>query len=644
MVYLENLNEAQKEAVLHTEGPLLILAGAGAGKTKTITHRILHLIHKGVAPHQILAVTFTNKAAKEMRERVDLLLEDDKTQDKPFLKNTKPFVSTFHALGVHILRENASILGLKKFFPILDRSDSVRLIKKAMEERGVDPKQFDPKKILGTISRAKGDGMTLNSYQAHMGNAFYPRLVSDVWRSYDALLKKEGSLDFDDLLLKTVQLLKASSEVLSRYQDLWKYIHIDEYQDTNRIQYELAELLARKHGNICVVGDIDQNIYSWRGADIDNLIAFPERHPQARTILLEQNYRSTKTIVSVSNEIIKKNVRRKDKTLFTENPEGELISLTVALNEEDEAKKITEKIKTLIRDKAKPSEIAILYRANFQSRVLEDVLLHESIPYKILGTRFFERKEVKDVLSYLRASFIPENTADISRIINTPARGVGKVTLLKVLAGKKDELPPATRKKVDEFYTLLGDIQKTALAEPPSKTVQYIIQKTGLEESLKGQGEEGIERLENIKELATLAARYDHLPPEEGVEHFLADAALASDQDELDRNENNAVTLMTVHAAKGLEFDYVFVTGLEEGLFPHERNPEDGVDDEEERRLFYVALTRARKQVFLSYASVRTIFGSRQWNVPSEFITDIDESLLEVENGGVEPLRTIYLE
>ncbi|MEX0917381.1 MAG: UvrD-helicase domain-containing protein [Candidatus Paceibacterota bacterium] len=643
MSYLDELNESQKEAVLHTEGPLLILAGAGAGKTKTITHRILHLIHKGTAPEDILAVTFTNKAAKEMRERVFSLLEHDQTQDAPNGKNT-PFVATFHSLGVHILRENARLLGVRRFFPIFDRSDSVRLVKRAEEERGIDPKQFDPKKILGTISRAKGDGVSLDAYRAESGNSFYPRIVADVWSAYEKLLKKEGAFDFDDLLVKTISLLKNNEDILKRYQETWKYIHIDEYQDTNKVQYELAELLSSGYGNICVVGDIDQNIYSWRGADIDNLIAFEDRHRNTKVILLEENYRSTQTIVAVSNEIIKKNRKRKEKTLYTKNPEGEKLSLYVAMNEEDEARHVAVEIKELMKNKTPPQEIAVLYRANFQSRVLEDVLLQENIPYKLLGTRFFERKEVKDVLSFLRAALVPENSMNLSRIMNVPPRGIGKVTLLKVLAGKRGELPASTKKKVDEFFFVLEKIKETALKEKPSKTIQHIVKNTGLETHLKNSGDEGVERLENIQELSTLAARYDHLPPEEGVELLLADAALASEQDEMDRNKHEAVTLMTVHAAKGLEFDFVFVTGLEEGLFPHERNPDDSVDEEEERRLFYVALTRARKKIFLSYASVRTIFGSRQWNIPSEFITDIDDEWIDVKDGSMTPLKTIYLE
>lgn len=621
MDYLAELNEQQKEAVEHTEGPLLVLAGAGAGKTRVITHRIIHLIRGGVAPENILAVTFTNKAAGEMRERVKKLMDDDRPQQK-----TSPFVSTFHSLGVYILRGHAPLIGLTRHFTIYDRNDSVRAVKEGIINSGYDPKQYEPRKVLSSISKYKGDGVPLSEFSA--GNNFYKKLVGEVWGKYEETLLKEKALDFDDLLLKTYQILNEHEDVREKYNSIWKYVHVDEYQDTNNVQYNIARLLS-ENNNVCVVGDIDQNIYSWRGADIENILAFEKHFPGAKTILLEQNYRSTKNIIQVSNDIIKKNTNRKEKNLFTENPDGDLLHLYGAYDEHDEARHVAEKAGELINAGASPKEIAILYRANFQSRVLEEAFMYSGIPYRLLGTKFFERKEVKDVLSFIRLALNPESTSDLKRIINIPARGIGKVTLLKILEGKQNELSPAMRAKVDDFYSLLNEISNQIFILKPSELVKFVIQKTGISGMYK-KTEEDQERMENIKELVTLSTKYDKLTPEEGIEKLIEESALQSDQDEL-KEEKDAATLMTIHASKGLEFDYVFITGLEDGLFPHERMGSEEKDDEEERRLFYVALTRARKRIFLTYTNVRTIFGSKQVNVPSEFVNDIDPEMIEVD-------------
>ena len=648
-----SLNTAQQRAALHKDGPLLIIAGAGAGKTKTITERIVRLVKGGVAPAEILAVTFTNKAAREMTERISHRLENDSELNRPLSFTERPFVSTFHSLGVHIIKENSHLLGLNRRFAIFDRADSKKAIKQAMEEVGVDPKQFDPNKILGSISRAKGNAQTLTVYQEETGRDFYPTIVTKIWKNYEAILAKEKALDFDDLLLKTVWILKNHPQILEHYQNTWRYIHIDEYQDTNQVQYKITRLIAAKHRNICVVGDIDQMIYSWRGATLDNILNFEKDYPDATVVLLEQNYRSTKIILEAANRIIEKNVHRREKKLFTENAEGEPIGIYGAYDETDEADFIAEKAAHHIANGVSPREIAVLYRANFQSRVLEEAFLNHNVNYQVLGTRFFERKEVKDVLSYLRAALTPDSSADISRVINVPVRGVGKVTLAKVLSGQRQNLPSAMAQKIDDFYTILEDIRQHALSQPPSETIKFIVKRSGIEATLKkSSSEDDAERLENIKELASLAIRYDDSTPEEGIERLLIDAALASDQDTLVKNEE-AVKLMTVHASKGLEFDYVFVSGLEEGLFPHERFSSEGAgkssghDDEEERRLFYVALTRARKKIYLSYAGIRTVFGSKQVNVPSEFIMDMDDDLTtpeERQGKRKTGIKTIYFD
>lgn len=626
-----HLNARQKEAVEATEGPLLILAGAGAGKTKTIAERIRHLIHKGVTPSSILAITFTNKAAKEMRDRVDRLLREDSGLNRPVSMEERPFVSTFHALGVHILRQNSGKLGLTRHFAIFDKDDSKRAVKEALVNQGLDPKTHEPERILSIISKEKGRDTTYEEYALHNEGGYFSGVVTDVWKDYEKILKRDKALDFDDLLLKTVRLLRDNPAVRDYYQKVWPYVHIDEYQDTNKVQYEIARLLVGEKNNICVVGDIDQNIYSWRGADIGNILKFERDFPGAKVVLLEENYRSTKNILSAANFIIEKNKIRREKNLFTENVEGEKLGLFTAFDEVQEANFVAERAEECIKGGVRPEEIAVLYRANFQSRVMEEAFLERGVPYQLLGTRFFERKEVKDVISYLRAALNEESLADMKRIINTPARGIGKASVTKIFADDEGSLTASTRQKLADFKKLLKEIGEKARGGRPSETVAFIINASGLEAEWKAGSAEDLERLENAYELAAFAARYDHLQPEEGLESFLSDAALQSDQDELSE-EKKGVRIMTVHASKGLEFDVVFVTGLEDGLFPHQKITKEGItpeEAEEERRLFYVALTRARKKVFLSYAQIRTVFGSREVNIPSEFIFDVPEELTE---------------
>lgn len=626
MQHLQGLNDKQREAVERTDGPLLILAGAGAGKTKTLTHRIAHLVHTGIAPHKILAVTFTNKAAKEMKDRVASLLDHDQ-----LIGRGLPFVSTFHSLGVSIIKEHPSVFGTKKHFSILDSKDSLKMIKDSLKESGFDPKEFEPKKAAGIISRQKNLGFTVDEMRNNVQSAV-EELVVEVWDKYEKKKRKEDSFDFDDLLLLPMRALEENRELSAFYQDKWSHIHIDEYQDTNEVQYRIALALTGADKNICVVGDGDQNIYSWRGANLRNILNFEHDFPGAHVVLLEQNYRSTKNILSAANSVIEKNTKRKKKVLFTENTDGEKIHYYTARNEWDEAHFVSETIQGLLNKGANPKDFAVLYRANFQSRVLEEAMLSASIPYTVLGVKFFDRKEVKDVLSYIRAALNPDSLSDISRVINFPKRGIGKVTIAKLFAGERAGLSPATGAKIDGFYRVLDQIKEACETKEPSEAVLFAIQKSGIEDEYKTSAtEEDFERLENIRELITFAKKYDGL--EDGLSLMLEDAALASDQDTLtveEKQAKNAVKMMTVHASKGLEFPHVFIVGLEQDLFPHARDNSQSVEEaEEERRLFYVAITRGEQKVYLSRAIMRTIFGETKLQYPSEFIADIPEELIE---------------
>jgi DNA helicase II / ATP-dependent DNA helicase PcrA len=628
------LNEAQKKAVETTNGPVLIIAGAGAGKTKVITHRILNLIRKGIPPQSILAITFTNKAAKEMKERVSILLSEDTRLNLPISINERPFISTFHALGVHIIRENAEFLGLNRHFTIFDRNDSRRAIKESMTQCSVDPKKFEPGVVLNMISRAKGESLNQIEY-SDSAKDYIQETVAQIWQKYDNILAKEKALDFDDLLLKTALLFEKNKTIRERYSDIWKYIHVDEYQDTNRVQYKIAKYLAESHKNICVVGDADQNIYSWRGATIKNILDFEKDYPEATVITLEKNYRSTKTILAAANNVIEKNTMRKKKTLYTDNDQGEKISLIISYTDVDEARTIADISRSLVENGESPREIAVLYRANFQSRLLEESFIKKNIPYQLVGIRFFERKEIKDVLSYIRAALNRESWNDISRIINTPSRGIGKATIAKIMSGREDLLSLAIREKIKNFWKLLDDIKKEIFEKMPSEVVKFVIQETGMERALQKGDSADEEQLLNIRELVSVATQYDNPSSESAgpkyIDALLDNAALATDQDDLTKEEN-AVKLMTVHASKGLEFKHVFIAGMEQDLFPFKHIDEKNIDqseEEEERRLFYVALTRAKKKVYLSYAMIRTIYGAQRVNTPSEFIEDIEKILID---------------
>lgn len=638
MNYLDSLNEKQREAVLHTEGPLCIVAGAGAGKTKTLTHRIMHLVKQGVVPHEILAITFTNKAAKEMAERVVKLIESESSINLPVGFTERPFVATFHRLGVFVLKHDGERLGIKKRFTIMDRDDAMRSIKKAIKNCGLDPKEHEPKKYLGIISKKKGDGITHLEHEANASGYYGDELVTQIWNEYERILAEENALDFDDLLLKPVVLFRKHADLREKYQGMWSHIHIDEYQDTNKVQDEIAETLAEKHRNICVVGDADQTIYGWRGAHIKHILQFGKKYQEAKTVLLEENYRSTKRIIAAANDIIKKNQFRHDKNLFTSRGEGEKITVADFMTARDEAHFVAETCSNLIREGVEPKHIAVLYRANFQSRSLEEAFLNLHVPHQVLGTRFFDRREVKDILSFIRAARNRDAVADMERVINVPPRGIGKVTLAKMVSKKEDELTASMRAKVDGFYNMLREIFEASEKLVPSELIRFVLSRTGLDVHLRKGDEEDQERLENIQELATLANRYDTMPVGEGIEQMIEDATLAGEQDSMDhrtdKKDENSVKLMTVHAAKGLEFGTVFVTGLEAELFPHKGFGEEGRDDEEERRLFYVAVTRAKEKLYLTYTHLRTIFGSETFREPSEFIGDLDPEYTEVMGDG----------
>ncbi len=630
-----NLNKAQQEAVMHTEGPLLIVAGAGAGKTKTLTERIVHIILSGVAPENILAVTFTNKASAEMRERVEKAIAKHKIEGVPV-------ITTFHRLGGSIIRDHAGYYGLTKFFSIFDQDDSMSLIRESMREFGIDPKLLDPKRVKHIIGEYKMNGDTPDTLFAKVANQAESDTVR-IWRSYEEKLKKSKAVDFDDLIVKAVRLLEKEPTIRAEYQKRFQYIHVDEYQDTNEMEYRMVKLLAGEKKNICVVGDTDQNIYSWRGAKIKNMIHFEKDFPGAKTVFLEQNYRSTSRILDAANAIIIKNTVRIPKNLFTELGTGEKLVRYEGFSETDEARFVAQESQKLIASGISPEEIAVLFRANFQSRVLEEAFIYADVPYRMIGTQFFERAEVKDIISYIRVAVNRDSLADMKRTINKPKRGVGDASVAKIFAGMHDQLTPKTRKAFEEFEKTLDKIKDAVDNQYPSALVRYVLDVSGLRKEYEDEGEQGMERIENVGELATLASIYDTLPLGAGVMKFLEDAALRSDQDALKDNPEG-VRLLTVHASKGLEFKVVFIVGLEEGLFPHERSSKSArtEDREEERRLFYVAVTRAKEKLYLTHAQTRMIFGSRNVALPSQFIYDIPQELIEVHDEMEQSLPSIF--
>lgn len=627
---LDNLNEKQQEAVKETEGAVLVLAGAGSGKTKVLTTRVAYLINeKGVNPRNILAITFTNKAATEMKERISKMVEN----------SNKIQISTYHSLGLLFIRENCEKLNYQSNFTILDSEDVLTLIKKIMKEKGIDDKAFNPRAIRNAISSAKNELIDAKSYEKYALTEFEKK-VYEVYLNYEKRLKLGNSLDFDDLLMLPIILFKNNPDILSKYQDRFEYILIDEYQDTNYAQYMLSKLLSAKYKNIFVVGDIDQSIYAFRGANYKNILNFEKDYPNNKTILLEENYRSTKCILNVANDIIKNNKQRQEKNLWTQNNDGEKITYHKAENEKDEANYVKNEIQKLIDNGVEKSNIAVLYRTNAQSRIIEEELLHHNIPYKVVGSfYFYNRKEIKDLISYLKLIYNPHDDISLLRIINTPKRGIGLKTIenltLKAISENKSIYEAIDSGKELQFKNIIEKIKQKQEELSLTELIDYILNETGLKQEL--ENEKTIEaeiRLENLNEFKTVARNFEDKYGIISLDEFLDSISLVSDIEE-HKDNKDVITLMTIHSAKGLEFDYVFLMGMEETLFPHRNSLLDSEQIEEERRLCYVAVTRAKKKLYLTNARKRMIFGDISYNPPSRFINEINEEYLEKEETNV---------
>jgi DNA helicase-2/ATP-dependent DNA helicase PcrA len=636
---LESLNPVQREAVLHTEGPVLIVAGAGSGKTRALTHRIAYLIRElGLSPYAILAITFTNKAAREMAERVEGLLGERIARGM--------WILTFHSACARILRREHNHLGLPSSFTIYDEADTERLISGVIRDLNVDAKRFPPRAMATAIGKAKDVVVGADEYANAAAN-FYEQIIAKVYVEYERRKRAAGALDFDDLISETVRLFRDHPEILEHYQERFRYILIDEYQDTNRAQYQLVNLLADKYGNVCVVGDADQGVYSWRGATIQNLLDFERDWPNAQVFLMEQNYRSTQNILAIANALIEHNVQRKPKSLWTETSGGELAVRFRADNEHEEALFVAEEVHRLVDEETyRYSDVAIFYRTNAQSRVLEEVFMRAGIPYKVVGgVRFYQRKEIKDVLAYLRVLLNPQDLISARRVINTPKRGIGEATVGALESFALSEEMPFLKaaRRVEEIPTL-GTRARGAVAgfvqvmnrlqqafdsgASPSRMVEAASTESGYmleletERTVEAEG-----RIENLRELAGVAAEFEARNPDGGLDGFLEQVALVSEQDEYDE-EASSVTLMTLHNAKGLEFPVVFMIGMEDGVFPHYRSMGDGAQLEEERRLAYVGITRARERLYLTHAWSRSLFGTTSYNPPSRFFAEIPNDLL----------------
>ncbi|WP_243525525.1 DNA helicase PcrA [Bacillus pseudomycoides] len=642
---LNGLNPEQQKAVQTTNGPLLLMAGAGSGKTRVLTHRIAYLLgEKGVAPWNVLAITFTNKAAREMRERIDTLVGPE-AEDI--------WISTFHSMCVRILRRDIDRIGINRNFTILDASDQLTVVKKIMKERNIDPKKFDPRSILGGISNAKNELLSADKYAKQISIADpFEKLTSDVYTEYQKRLLKNNSLDFDDLIMTTIQLFDRIPEVLEFYQRKFQYIHVDEYQDTNRAQYILVNKLAARFKNLCVVGDSDQSIYRWRGADISNILSFEKDYENAQVILLEQNYRSSQNILNAANAVIENNSNRKPKKLWTDNQIGSKISYYRAATEKDEAYFVAKKIRDEIQmGNRKYTDFAVLYRTNAQSRMVEEIFLKSNIPYKIVGgIKFYDRKEIKDILAYLRLIANPDDEISFARIINMPKRGIGATSIDKIinygvqngisLTAVLDEIEHVgvsakITKAVKEFASLLHNWVNMQEYLSVTELVEEVIEKTGYRDMLKNERSlEAEGRLENLDEFLSVTQTFESQSEDKSLVAFLTDLALVADIDRVDEDPTagEEVILMTMHSAKGLEFPVVFIIGLEEGVFPHTRSLMEEDEMQEERRLAYVGITRAEEELYLSNAQMRTLFGRTNMNAASRFISEIPTELLEPLN------------
>jgi len=637
---LKGLNKQQQEAVKHTEGPLLIMAGAGSGKTRVLTHRIAYLLgEKDVSARNVLAITFTNKAAREMKNRVRKLIGPE---------SEYMWVSTFHSMCVRILRRDIDRIGYSKNFTILDSSDQLSVVKQVLKDLNIDKKQFDPRAMLGQISAAKNELISVEEYNKKVGN-FYERQVGQIYEAYQKMLQKNQSLDFDDLIMQTIHLFKRVPEVLEYYQRRFQYIHVDEYQDTNHAQYILVRQLANRYQNLCVVGDSDQSIYRWRGADIANILTFEKDYPASRTIFLEQNYRSTKSILGAANHVIEHNGGRKPKKLWTENPDGKNLHYFQGATEQEEALFVVDKIQELTKEKEyTPSDVAILYRTNAQSRAIEDTLVKANVPYQMVGgLKFYERKEIKDMLSYLRLITNPDDDLSFERVANVPKRGIGKTSLerLRDYAATNGlsfyeavqeidftGVPKKAAQALAEFAELIETLTKQQEFLTATDMVEAVLTRTGYEEALKNeQTLESQSRLENLEEFMTVTQDFEAGAEEDKtLIAFLTDLALIADIDRVEEEEDEEkITLMTLHSAKGLEYPIVFLIGLEENIFPHSRSMFDEEEMEEERRLAYVGITRAEEELYLTHAKMRTLFGRTNMNPVSRFINEIPEELVD---------------
>jgi DNA helicase-2/ATP-dependent DNA helicase PcrA len=661
---LARLNEPQREAVAHLTGPLLILAGAGSGKTRVLAHRVAYLVATSYKPWQIVAVTFTNKAANEMRERIAGLIGEDAAREAT--------IGTFHAICARILRRDGEVVGLPRSFSIYDRADQVAVVKAVIRRLDLDEKPFSPTGMLAFIGQRK-DELAGPAVARKQAANFYEETAASVYEGYQKQLTDDEAVDFDDLLMRVVELFEQHPDVLARYQQRWQQIMVDEYQDTNRAQYLICRHLAAKHHNLAVVGDDDQSIYSWRGADMRNILDFETDYPDAKVVKLEQNYRSTQTILDAAHAVVSRNAGRKDKKLWTDRGTGTAITLFDAYNEYEEAEFVARQVEKLVGGGGRTSmsrlltsraddvdgarrygEVAVAYRINAQSRVLEESFMRFGIPYQLVGgTRFYERREVKDALGYVRLARNPGDRVALERIINVPARGIGSKTLEELRAwadgrgvalwtavteaGENPNLAPRARASLAAFVDVMQPLIAAAQTEPPGRLFDLATELSGLRESIQDGSDEGDERWTNVLELRNHAAEYDEIAPPEGLARFLEEVALVSDQDTLE-DRPDRVTLITLHAAKGLEFPVVFIVGMEEGMLPHQRALEDERELEEERRLAYVGMTRAKDQLYLVHAHHRSTFGVGAPAEPSRFLAELPEDLLKAERTGT-PFR-----
>ena len=622
---IDNLNDKQKEAVLYINGPMLVLAGAGSGKTKVLTNRIANLIDNGISPANILAITFTNKAAKEMKDRVFNLIGNDAYMIQ---------ISTFHSLGLKILKENYEKLGYDKNFVVIDSDDALTVIKKIMKDMNLSPQYYNAKNIRNKISSAKNELMDLQSF----ANLEYDKNIVKIYEKYLEKLKLNNSVDFDDLLILPIKLFREYPSVLESYQERYKYILIDEYQDTNECQYIFSKMLAKKYKNIFVVGDNDQAIYAFRGANYKNILNFEKDYPDCKTILLEENYRSTKTILNAANSVIKNNKLRKDKNLWSNNEEGELIKYIRTDGEKEEADYVAKEIKKLISEGVNPVDISVLYRTNAQSRVMEEACLKNNIPYKIIGSfYFYNRKEIKDLICYLRLINNYKDDVSLLRVINVPKRKIGEKTIDNIsnvaLVNNSCLFDAINSGKELEFKNLILDLKEKCENLSLTEMVELVLDKSGMKQELENEKSLDSEiRLENLEEFKSITKNYEEEYGVISLDDFLNEISLVSDMSE-HQDGNNKVSLMTVHSVKGLEFDDVFVIGMEEGIFPHYNAINEGTNSaiEEERRLCYVAITRAKKKLWLLNAKKRMLFGNTQVNPPSRFMDEIDSKYVDSE-------------